>query len=263
MLMSHISISTNSYPNGIISNLDLERESKILENHPVPQVPEDPPDWFDPQPLKTKMDSREISGSHNRDIISTESELMEVEANPFSLKFENLDLQDSLESPSTISDLQMNNLLSNNAKTNSQLDQTGLLKQPAVVPATAIIFESQNLPPVIVPLQRKPSAENQHLSNFLVPPRQNIEDTGEVRMLTVILRTSGDKTRDVLRLRRIHGIMMTYPGIDRFSIQVFERGRSFLLEFPNSSTQICSELIERLNGMLGPENIQIELITFQ
>jgi len=135
--------------------------------------------------------------------------------------------------------------------------------QPAVVPASTIIFENQNLPPVIIPPQRKPSVENQHLASFLVPPRQNIEDTDEVRMLTVILRASGDKTRDVLRLRRIHGIMMTYPGIDRFSIHVFEKGRSFLLEFPNSSTQVCSELIERLNRMLGPENIQIESITFQ
>ncbi len=41
-------------------------------------------------------------------------------------------------------------------------------------------------------------------------------------MLTVVLRSTGDKTRDVLRIRRIHGVVSTNPGNDRFAIHVFE-----------------------------------------
>jgi hypothetical protein len=89
-----------------------------------------------------------------------------------------------------------------------------------------------------------------------------VDEDGEVRMLTVVLRASGDKTRDVLRLRRIHGMMLTYPGIDRFAVQVFERGRSYLLEFPNSSTHICQELLDRLYALVGVENTRIDPITF-
>ncbi len=81
-------------------------------------------------------------------------------------------------------------------------------------------------------------------------------------MLTVVLRSSSDKTRDVLRLRRIHGMMMTYPGDDRFAIQVFEKGRSYLLEFPNFTTGITQELLDRLHGLVGVENIRVDVITF-
>ena len=57
-----------------------------------------------------------------------------------------------------------------------------------------------------------------------------------MHMITVMVRSSGDKTRDVLRLRRIHGTIMSYPGNDRFALHVFERGRGYLLEFPNFTT---------------------------
>jgi DNA polymerase-3 subunit alpha len=82
-------------------------------------------------------------------------------------------------------------------------------------------------------------------------------------MLTVVLRSTGDKTRDVLRLRRIHGIITSYPGQDRFAIQIFERGRGYQVEFPNFTAGICAELLGRLNALAGLENVHLERITFQ
>jgi len=100
------------------------------------------------------------------------------------------------------------------------------------------------------------------LPPFLISPMP--ATTGEnVQMLTVVLRSTGDKTRDVLRLRRIHGTIMSYPGQDRFAFRVFERNRFYLLEFPNFTTGVCPELISRLGALVGPENITIEPITFQ
>jgi DNA polymerase-3 subunit alpha len=97
----------------------------------------------------------------------------------------------------------------------------------------------------------------------LVSPTPAPDDDDEVRMLTVILRSTGDKPRDVLRLRRIHGMITSYPGKDRFAIHVFERDRGYLCEFPNFTAGINPELLDRLITLLGAENVRVETITFQ
>ncbi|MEW5870596.1 MAG: DNA polymerase III subunit alpha [Chloroflexota bacterium] len=133
------------------------------------------------------------------------------------------------------------------------------------------LAESPKLPPepagppplIASPLERGRSPEPPvGLPPYLVSPRP-AEESGGVRMLTVVLRSTGDKTRDVLRIRRIHGIITSYPGNDRFAIHVFEKGRGYLLEFPNFTAGIGTELMERLKGLVGPENVRIEMITFQ
>ncbi len=99
-------------------------------------------------------------------------------------------------------------------------------------------------------------------SQYLVPPSQ--EGGGEtVHMITVVLRATGDRTRDVLRMRRIHGTVMSYPGKDRFAFHVFEQGRGYLLEFPNCTTSMCPELIAKLKQLAGAENVRVEPILFQ
>jgi len=100
------------------------------------------------------------------------------------------------------------------------------------------------------------------LPPFLVPPA--VAGGSElVQMVTVVMRASGDKTRDVLRLRRIHGTVMSFPGNDRFAFHVFERNRGYLLEFPNFTTGVCSDLIAKLQFLVGSENVRVEPITFQ
>jgi DNA polymerase-3 subunit alpha len=100
-------------------------------------------------------------------------------------------------------------------------------------------------------------------TGYLVSPPPNLDTNASVRMLTIVLRSTGDKTRDVLRLRRIHGRIISYPGIDRFAFQVFERGRFYLLEFPNFTAGINNELLAWLSALVGPDNVRIEPITFQ
>jgi DNA polymerase-3 subunit alpha len=128
---------------------------------------------------------------------------------------------------------------------------------------------SQPPPVVINPPTRRPAGAESigerpiGLPPYLVSPTPPVEQQGETRMVTVVLRSSGDKTRDVLRLRRIHGILMSYPGEDRFALQVYERGRFFLLEFPNFSCGICPELLDRLAQLVGRENLRVETLRFQ
>jgi hypothetical protein len=98
---------------------------------------------------------------------------------------------------------------------------------------------------------------------YLVPPLSVSAEDGSVSMITVMLRPTGDRTRDVLRLRRIHGIITSYPGNDRFAFHVFERGRGYLLEFPNYTVGLCPELLSRLAHLIGADNVRVEKITFQ
>ncbi len=99
--------------------------------------------------------------------------------------------------------------------------------------------------------------------SFILPPTPS-EDTGKkVNMMTVIVRCSGDKARDELKIRRLYGLLTSYPGNDRFAFHVFENGRGFLLEFPNCTVGICSELKTRISQLVSPENIRIDSIYFQ
>jgi hypothetical protein len=96
----------------------------------------------------------------------------------------------------------------------------------------------------------------------LIPPMP-APDGQDVNMITVILRPRADRVRDNLLLRRVFGLMISYPGNDRFAFHIFENGRGHLLEFPNLTTGLNPELITRLTELVGPENIRIEPITFQ
>ena len=121
-------------------------------------------------------------------------------------------------------------------------------------------------PPAIVanPPARASSADRSgSMPPYLVSPLSTAGGTDEIRMLTVVLRSTGDKTRDVLRIRRIHGIITSYPGDDRFAIHVFEKGRGYLMEFPNFTAGICQELLDRLTGLVGMDNVHVEKLKFQ
>ena len=82
-------------------------------------------------------------------------------------------------------------------------------------------------------------------------------------MVTIVLRSTGERERDVRRLKCIHGALMSSPGIDKFAFHVFEGGRRYLLEFPNESTGVSPDLIAKLIKFAGEENIRIDPIQYQ
>jgi DNA polymerase-3 subunit alpha len=103
--------------------------------------------------------------------------------------------------------------------------------------------------------------------SFFVPPlpvgEASTDADSEPRMVTVILRSSTDKPRDVRRLKRIYNVLRSYPGPDKFSFLVFESGRRFLMDFPNDTTGISSELIRKLIDLVGEGNVSVEPIKLQ
>jgi hypothetical protein len=77
-------------------------------------------------------------------------------------------------------------------------------------------------------------------------------------MVTVSLCESGDRDRDVRRMRAVHGLLASYPGQDRFCFRVVEGYRTWQLEFPNDTTGYCEELEVRLLRLLGPGAVDVQ-----
>ncbi len=102
------------------------------------------------------------------------------------------------------------------------------------------------LPPSLyIPLAREADAKH--------PPKQ----------ITITLRPIGDKEHDKRRFKTVYGTLISFHGHDRFSFHIFENGKGHLIDFPNETTRICPELLERLKKLIGEECWQVEEITFQ
>ena len=82
-------------------------------------------------------------------------------------------------------------------------------------------------------------------------------------MVTVLLETTGDRQRDALRMRRVHGLLTSYPGNDRFEFLLFEASRRYQVDFPSSTTGYCPDLHAQLTSMLGEGVIRIETLRIQ
>jgi DNA polymerase-3 subunit alpha len=138
------------------------------------------------------------------------------------------------------------------------------------------ILEMERLAPLVEAVKPAFEAPPLHPSHIqpgtppalppIVPPQimaEKQEDGQAPRMMTVILRPSGDPDRDRRRLKNVYWILISKPGKDRFQFQIFENGKGHLIDFPNDTTRICDEVLERLRKLIGEENWRIEEIQFQ
>ena len=81
------------------------------------------------------------------------------------------------------------------------------------------------------------------------------------RCVYVTIHTTGDKERDVRRMRRIHGLLLSYPGQDQFVFNVLEYNqRHYQITFPNETTGYCDALVRQLTDLLGPEAVGVDSI---
>ena len=83
------------------------------------------------------------------------------------------------------------------------------------------------------------------------------------QQITVVLRSTGDKERDKRRIKTLYGTLISFHGKDRFSFQIYENGKGHLIDFPNDTTRVCAEVLERLKKLMGEESWRVEEITFQ
>ncbi len=117
------------------------------------------------------------------------------------------------------------------------------ISETVIQPVAKEPVPAAQLPPAIIsPVTSKPNGKN---------------GTGR-SLITVILKASGERDRDVRRMRRIHGLLNSYPGEDRFCFLVYERGHQHLLDFPNDTTSANQELLNKLVELVGHDNVQVE-----
>lgn len=91
-----------------------------------------------------------------------------------------------------------------------------------------------------------------------LPPADPRAGGRDPLLIRVALRSTGDAERDARRLRRVHGLLTSYPGRDRFALYVIEEARRVHLEFPNSTTGYCPDLILQLESLLGEGAVRVE-----
>ncbi len=116
---------------------------------------------------------------------------------------------------------------------------------PEIQPQSlAEVLAFTQVPSLYVPLAKEEAAH---------PPKQ----------ITVILRQSADRERDKRRIKTLHGTLISFHGRDKFSFQIFENGKSHLIDFPSETTRVSPELFSRLQKLLGEEAWHVEEITFQ
>lgn len=100
-------------------------------------------------------------------------------------------------------------------------------------------------------------AEIRRIMPPLIPQEEQPKERAP-RLITVSLTPNGNLERDKRRLKNIHGVLISFPGRDRFSLQIFEGDKGHLIDFPNDSTRICPEMLTRLKTVLGNEDWRIE-----
>ena len=119
-------------------------------------------------------------------------------------------------------------------------------------PGVAVSHEA--LDEAVLPVEAIPSS---------ISPEIISSDPSEIRMITIILESTGDQHRDALRMRRVHGLFTSYPGNDRFAFELYESSRRYLIDFPSHSTGYCADLHAQLVTLLGEGAIRVEPLRIQ
>jgi DNA polymerase-3 subunit alpha len=77
------------------------------------------------------------------------------------------------------------------------------------------------------------------------------------RWLMIYFKRTDEPDKDRRRLTRLHGILTSYPGEDRFTIVIEDRKQTYKMEFPNHTTSDCEELRRDLLSVVGEGNIEV------
>jgi len=132
------------------------------------------------------------------------------------------------------------------------------VNEAASQPQTAAAVVTQK-PAESVPIIAPPPVRNTAVNGLSTL----VADDHPPQLVTILLRPTNDKQRDLRIIQRLHGTCISHPGKDRFTFHIFEEGKGHLIEFPNDTTHACAELLDKLKGIVGSENIRIEPITYQ
>jgi len=85
-----------------------------------------------------------------------------------------------------------------------------------------------------------------------------IDNNKKVSKITILLSPTGDIERDRRRIKTLYGTLISFHGRDRFAFRISKDGNSDVVDFPNDTTRISTELLLRLKILTGGENWHVE-----
>ncbi len=92
-------------------------------------------------------------------------------------------------------------------------------------------------------------------------PPDNAEVNGPRYHITIHFHRTDDRERDVRRLRRIHGVLISHPGRDTFSFIIeAENGDQHCLDFPEDTTCYSEALMKELEQVKNGSVVYVEEI---
>ena len=106
-----------------------------------------------------------------------------------------------------------------------------------------------------------PPPNTYHLLRSSMPKAEPLPNPDQKpRRISITITSCGDKHKDVRRIRRLHDILVSRPGHDRFAFLVHEKNVFYEIDFPNATTGLTEPLIHKLEGLMGGHNINIAQI---
>jgi DNA polymerase-3 subunit alpha len=78
------------------------------------------------------------------------------------------------------------------------------------------------------------------------------------RHLHITISRTGHQERDIELLGKVHSLLQSYEGNDRFSLYLVSDDKRVQLDFPNATTGYCPALEEALIELLGAGTIRVE-----
>lgn len=112
---------------------------------------------------------------------------------------------------------------------------------PYIAPASAAVPNA----PDLIPQPVEPATVGL-FEDVALPP-----DRSACGLVSVRFQRSDDLDRDRRRLRRIHGVLVSYAGQDRFRIVLCGGEHEVNLDFPNHTTGYCPALLAELSVIPG------------
>jgi hypothetical protein len=143
------------------------------------------------------------------------------------------------------------------------IDRQEIREEPGENQQQGRLFKPASAP--VVQENKLEKSTSTQKSNVVIPSADHVlllrkPGKDEYRMLTVVLRSNfNEEDRGMMRMKRVLGLLRSYPGNDKFGLMIFENGKRVDIEFPNDTTGYCPELMRRLKDMVGEDNIQIKV----
>jgi hypothetical protein len=117
---------------------------------------------------------------------------------------------------------------------------------------------------MVVQAVEAPTYPDDKPPSSLYAPLLRVEELAHPpKQITVLLRPTEDRERNKRRIKLLYSTLTSFSGRDRFSFHITEDGKGHLIDFPNDTTKVCSEMLIKLRSVIGEESWQIEEIALQ